>query len=75
MLKEVRSPPTLWVASTNLSRDLLSAIQRSFLSLRDTTVLAEIGRGLTGFRPTSAAEYDALERDIEKAKRFDEPKP
>jgi ABC-type phosphate/phosphonate transport system substrate-binding protein len=72
LLKEVRSPGMVWVASTNLPSDLRAAIQQSLLSLNDPTLLAGISRGLTGFRPTNATNYDVLAQEIETANLFEQ---
>jgi ABC-type phosphate/phosphonate transport system substrate-binding protein len=53
LLKEVRSPNALWVATTKVDPALRTAVQQSLLSLTDSTILAGISRGLTGFRPGS----------------------
>jgi hypothetical protein len=52
---------------------LRAAIQKSLLSLTDRTILAGISRGLTGFRPTTAADYDELEQQMKRASLFDQP--
>ena len=72
VLKEVRSPSGPWVATTNLAPDLRAAIQQSLLALTDKDILAGISRGLTGFRPATAADYDELEQQMARASLFDQ---
>lgn len=63
---EVRSTDAPWVATTNLSPVLLKAIQQSLLSLSDPSILPWLSPGLTGFAPATAANYDELERQMER---------
>jgi phosphonate transport system substrate-binding protein len=72
VLTKVRSPSAPWVATTNLAPELRAAIQQSLLALTDNTILAGISRGLTGFRPATAAEYDELEQQMDRARLFDQ---
>ena len=71
VLRQVSSPGTQWVASTNVEPALLTAIQQSLLSLTDNNILAGISRGLTGFRAVTAADYDELEQQMQQAALFD----
>jgi hypothetical protein len=63
------------VATTRINPNLRTAIQQSLLCLTDSNILARISRGLTGFCPASAADYDELEQQMEQAKLFDSNPP
>jgi ABC-type phosphate/phosphonate transport system substrate-binding protein len=73
ILKEFRSPSQTWMARKELDDSLIAAMQECFFSLHDSNVLAGLDPRLTGFLPARPADYDALEQEMERAKRFDEP--
>lgn len=73
VLKEVRSPGTPWVVSTKMDSALRTAIQQSLLSLTESNILAGISRGLTGFHSATANDYDELEKQMDRARLFDQP--
>ncbi len=75
VLKEVRSPSPPWVTTPKtpkLAPELRAAIQRSFLALKEETILAGISRGLTGFRLATAADYDELDQQMVRGSLFDQ---
>jgi ABC-type phosphate/phosphonate transport system substrate-binding protein len=74
ILKELHSPSYPWVATTNVAPNIAEALKSAMLSLRDSNVLARLDYQLTGFRPTRPTDYDALARDLETARGFDQPR-
>jgi phosphonate transport system substrate-binding protein len=73
ILHEMRSPNYPWVATRKLNPAAAAAITERLLSLADSNVLAAVHARLTGFQPTRPSDFDALERQMEKAKQFDPP--
>jgi phosphate/phosphite/phosphonate ABC transporter binding protein len=72
VLKKMESISFPWVASSGVTQDLRTRIQRSLLKLKDTTILSELDRDLDGFAKATPEDYDAFERDMEKEKLFGE---
>jgi ABC-type phosphate/phosphonate transport system substrate-binding protein len=73
ILKEMRCPHWAWVATPKLDPAIRQAIQEYLLALHDIDLLAAIDPTLTAFHPARPSDYDALERQIEQAKLFDQP--
>jgi ABC-type phosphate/phosphonate transport system substrate-binding protein len=73
ILKEMRCPHWAWVATPKLDPAIRQAIQEYLLALHDIDLLAAIDPSLTAFSPAGPSDYDALERQMEQAKRFDQP--
>jgi phosphonate transport system substrate-binding protein len=72
ILKELRSPGYPWLAIKNLDPNIAEAITKALLSLRDSNLLLRIDSTFTRFESVLPTDYDALARDIEKAKMFDQ---
>jgi hypothetical protein len=72
VLDNVKSPSAPWIATTNMTPADQAYVQQRLVSLMDSDTLAGISRGLTGFVPTTAANYDELERQIAEARQFDQ---
>jgi ABC-type phosphate/phosphonate transport system substrate-binding protein len=66
----MRSPGSPWLARKALNPDIVEAITKALLSLRDNNVLEPFDRKLTSLRPALPADYDALARVIETAALF-----
>jgi ABC-type phosphate/phosphonate transport system substrate-binding protein len=73
ILQELHSPSPVWVATSNLSTNLILRLRETFLSLRDSIILEHLDPQLSGFVPARASDFDALERQIDKATQFENP--
>jgi len=72
ILAKLHSPGYPWLATKNLDPKIAEAITKALLSLRDNNALVRIDPKLTGFESVHPPDYDALARDIETAKMFDQ---
>jgi len=61
------------VAASKLDPAIGAAIREYLLVLRDSNLLAAVDSELTRFHPASPSDYDALEKQLEQAKAFDQP--
>jgi ABC-type phosphate/phosphonate transport system substrate-binding protein/tRNA A-37 threonylcarbamoyl transferase component Bud32 len=73
VLRELRCPNQVWVATTNLGADTVNALRTALLSMQDTNILSALDHQLTGFIRTRPSDYDELAQQMEQAKQFDEP--
>ena len=59
------------IRTKKLDRQIADAITKQLLSLGDADAPLPFDPKLTGFDPARPSDYDALEKQMEKAKLFD----
>jgi ABC-type phosphate/phosphonate transport system substrate-binding protein len=74
ILTNLQCPSYLWVATKKLDPAILPVVRACLVSLRDPKVLATVGLNVTEIREARAADFDAFEQEIEKAREFDLPR-
>ena len=74
LLHELNCPNYPWLAGKNLDPKVAETIRKRFLSRRDSDALAPFDPKLTRFESVRPSDYDALEKQMEKAKLFDHPR-
>jgi len=70
LLGDMRCPNYPWLATKKLDRQIADAITKQLLSLRDSEAPLPFDPKLTGFDSARPSDYDALEKQMEKAKIF-----
>jgi ABC-type phosphate/phosphonate transport system substrate-binding protein len=73
VLRELRCPAFVWVATPKLGTNVVVLLRDTLLSLRDQKILTPMNSHLTGFSRTRLSDYEALEQQIQNAEAFGTP--